>query len=81
MTTITTSLPEQLVQQLDVYAKKLQMPKNKFIEKALSTYLDHLKKAEYVRSYKMAGAEADIMKVAEEGMKDYLDQMIEAETK
>ncbi len=64
--TITTSLPDALVAQLSEYSKKMNLPKNKFIETALRLYLDHLKKAEYARSYQMAGQDQDVMMVAEE---------------
>lgn len=33
MATITTSLPDELIQKLSDYAKNLDMPKNKLIEK------------------------------------------------
>ena len=36
MTIFTSSLPEPLLKQLDVVAKKLNLPKNKLIEKSLS---------------------------------------------
>ena len=36
---------------LDEYARKLEIPKNKLIEKALRLYLDHLKRVAYVKSY------------------------------
>lgn len=79
--TITTSLPDTLVIQLSEYAERMNTPKNKFIEKALRLYLDHLKKAEYARSYKMAGEDQDIMMVAEEDMATYLNQIIDTELK
>jgi len=79
--TITTSLPEALVAQLSEYAQKMNVPKNKFIEKALRLYLDHLKKAEYAKSYGTAGQDTDLMMVAEEGMQGYLDQIIDTEQK
>jgi len=74
MATITTTLPDSLLSGLADYSKTLKMPKNKFIEKALSLYLDHLKKAEYANSYARAGKDDEIMAIAEEGMQDYLDQ-------
>ena len=51
------------------------MPKNKLIEKALRIYLDQLNRAEYVKSYKQAAKDDDIMAIAEEGMEDYLQQL------
>ena len=52
MTTFTSTLPDSLLQLLDKKAKELAMPKNKIIEKALSIYLEHLNKADYIKSFK-----------------------------
>ena len=75
MTIFTSSLPESLLKQLDERARQLSMPKNKIIEKALTLYLDHLKKAEYAKSYKSAADDEDILLVAEEGMIEYLSSI------
>ncbi|MBN7813303.1 ribbon-helix-helix domain-containing protein [Algoriphagus sp. H41] len=75
MATFTSSLPDDLLQRLADYAQKLSLPKNKLIENALNLYLDHLKRAEYVKSYRVAGEDEDILMVAEEGMATYLKQI------
>ncbi len=75
MSTFTSTLPDALLKQLDSYAKSLKLPKNKIIEKALTLYLDQLKRAEYIQSYKQAGQDVDIMAVAEEGIEDYFKQL------
>jgi predicted transcriptional regulator len=75
MTTFTSTLPEELLRKLNEMAGKLTMPKNKIIEKALQIYLDQLTRAEYVKSYKQAGDDANILDIAEEGMEDYLKQL------
>lgn len=75
MATFTSSLPDQLLNRLQEAANKLSVPKNKLIEKALDVYLDQLKRAEYVASYKQAGADQEIMSIAEEGMTEYLKQV------
>jgi predicted transcriptional regulator len=77
MTTFTSSLPEELLKRLNEKAEKLAVPKNKIIEKALNIYLDQLNRAEYIKSYKKAGSDAEIMEIAEEGMADYLKQLDE----
>lgn len=41
------------------------MPKNKLIEAALSLYLDHLKRAEYIKSYRQADHDSDMIMLAE----------------
>lgn len=75
MATFTTTLPDDLLQRLADYAKKLSLPKNKLMENALNLYLDHLKRAEYVKSYRQASLDEDILMVAEEGMDTYLKQI------
>ena len=77
MTTFTSTLPEDLLKLLKEKADKLSIPMNKLIEKALRIYLDQLNRAEYVKSYKDAARDQDIMAIAEEGMEDYLKQLPE----
>jgi len=71
MSTFTSSLPYGLLTRLDSTAKKLNVPKNKLIERALEIYLDQLNRAEYVKSYKLAAQDDEIMAIAEEGMAAY----------
>jgi predicted transcriptional regulator len=75
MATFTSTLSDNLLEQLAEKAKALSVPKNKLIENALRLYLDHLEKVEYIKSYKMAAEDKDIMLIAEEGMEDYLRQL------
>ncbi len=75
MATFTSSLPDEILQRLSEKAKKLSLPKNKIIERALSIYLDQLNRAEYIQSYKQAANDDDILTIAEEGMEDYLQQL------
>jgi hypothetical protein len=77
MTTFTSTLPDDLLQKLAEKARQLKVPKNKLMESALRLYLDHLTRAEYIRSYKQMNEDVDLMKVAEEGMDDYLRQLDE----
>jgi predicted transcriptional regulator len=77
MTTFTSTLPDDLILLLNEKANKLSMPKNKLIERALRIYLDHLNRAEYIRSYKELDNDPDILGMAEEGMDDYLKQLEE----
>lgn len=77
MSTFTSTLPDKLLEQLAIQAQKLSMPKNKIIEKALEIYLDQLNRAEYLQSYKQMSNDPDFLKVAEEGMIDYLNQIEE----
>jgi len=75
MTTFTSTLPEDLIKLLKEKADKFSVPMNKIIERALRIYLDQLNRAEYVKSYKKAADDQDIMNIAEEGMEDYMIQL------
>ena len=75
MATFTSSLPDSLLDQLAVMAAQYKIPKNKLIENALTVYLDQLNRAEYVKSYRQAGKDDDVMQVAEEGMTYYLQDL------
>lgn len=75
MTTFTSSLPDELLARLNEMAKNLAMPKNKIIEIALNIYLDQLNRAEYVKSYKEAADDVNILDLAEEGMEEYFKQL------
>lgn len=78
MTTFTSTLPDDLMKNLNEMAGKLSIPKNKIIEKALQIYLDHLIRAEYIKSYKLASEDESIVEIAEEGMVDYFKQLEES---
>lgn len=75
MATFTSTLPDEVLGRLNEMAQKLSMPKNKIIEKALQIYLDQLNRAEYIKSYKQAGQDENLLDIAEEGMEDYLKQL------
>ena len=75
MATFTSSLPDKLLELLSKEAKNLKMPKNRIIEKALSIYLQELKKARYAESFRRASKDKDVMAIAEEGMADYFEML------
>ncbi len=75
MTTFTSTLPEDLLKELTDAAKNLNLPKNKLIEKALRLYLEQINKAAYIKSYREMGEDADVLKMAEEGMAEYAKQL------
>ena len=72
MTTFTSTLPDDLLEMLNLKAKELHLPKNKLIEKALRIYLDQLNKSAYIKSYKRLSEDVDILQIAEEGMAEYM---------
>jgi hypothetical protein len=75
MATFTSTLPDKLLKLLSEKATALALPKNKIIENALKLYLEHLDKAEYIKSYQEASKDKDVLTIAEEGMEDYLNQL------
>ena len=77
MTTFTSTLPDDLLEMLNLKAKELHLPKNKLIEKALRIYLDQLNKSAYIKSYKQLAQDEDILKIAEEGMAEYMNDIEE----
>lgn len=81
MATFTSSLPDHLLERLSNLAKELKLPKNRLMEKALELYLEQLEKASYIKSYKQAASDDDILMVAEEGLQDYFNQVNAIETK
>lgn len=75
MATFTSSLPDELLEDLAKEAKDLKMPKNKLIEKALTLYLRELKKTRYAKSFRRASKNEEMMAIAEEGMADYFEML------
>jgi hypothetical protein len=68
----TSSLPADLLAKVEEYAEKFQVPKNRIIENSLRAYFESLKKAEYIRSFKSAAGEKELIDMSEEGLEDYL---------
>jgi len=60
---------------------KLNIPKNKIIKSALSKYIDEIERQVYIYSYKQLADDPDIVNMAEEGMEDYIRQLIEIDEK
>lgn len=71
-TTFTSSIDNGIMKKLRDYSDKYKLPKNKIIENALSSYFDELKHAEYVRSFRRAKNDPEMLTMAEEGIEDYL---------
>ena len=80
MATFTSSLPDELLENLSKMAKELKMPKNKILEKALQIYLEQLDRAAFLKSYKKMANDPDMLLMAEEGMADYFKQLEDLES-
>lgn len=77
MAVYTSTLPDDLFERLKQKAKELSLPRNKLIEKALAIYLDQLNRAEYIKSFRQMQKDSDVLRMAEEGMAEYLSQLEE----
>ena len=75
ITTFTSTLPDELLKKLNEMAARLKVPIDKIIESAIQTYLDQLKFDEYIKSFKSAAEDNQIVQLAEEGMEDYAQQL------
>ena len=81
MATYTSTLPDKLLEELNKASKNLKMPKNRIIEKAVEIYLEQLDKAAYKNSFKRAAKDEEMMAMAEEGMADYFQMLLDHENK
>ena len=68
----TSSLPADLLEMLEHYAVRFKVPKNRIIENSLKAYFENLKRAEYIRSFRKAAGDSEIIDMAEDGLEDYL---------
>ncbi len=66
----TSSLPSDLLAQVEEYAERFKVSTNKIIEQSLLAYFENLKKAEYIRSFRRAADDVEIVNMAEEGLED-----------
>ncbi len=69
--TYTSTLPNNLLQELEKFALKFKTTKKSLIEKAVTNYLEELKRLEYVNSFKRANEDKDMLLIAEEGIAEY----------
>lgn len=68
----TSTLPADVLEVLEAYSVRFKVPKNRIIERSLRDYFERLKRAEYIRSFRMAAADSEATDMAEEGLEDYL---------
>jgi predicted transcriptional regulator len=72
MANYTYSLPDDMLTKLNELAQTLKVPKNKIIEHALKTYLTEVERQLYIRSFKQLAGDEDVLKIAEEGVGDFV---------
>ncbi len=71
----TSSLPLELKEELEEYATRHKISKNKIIEKALKKYLEEDRKKLYADSFKKANNDPEMISMADWGLEDYRQQL------
>ena len=71
----TSTLPANLLQWLDKYAKEKKISKNALIEKALLKMKYEEERDAFREGFKRAAQDPEMLLMAEEGLDDYLDQL------
>jgi hypothetical protein len=71
--TYTSTLPDDLITQVNEYAEKFKVSKNKIIEEALKGYFFEQKRKEYEESWEKLAGDPEIEEMAEMGMDDYAE--------
>lgn len=74
-TTYSSTLPFELMEQVNEYARKLNIPKNQLIERSIRHYLRKIKQAEYIQSFQRAAKDEEQMELAEAGLEEFLEQV------
>ncbi|MCB0583402.1 MAG: ribbon-helix-helix protein, CopG family [Phaeodactylibacter sp.] len=74
-TTYSSTLPNELIEQLNEYARKLNIPKNQLIERSIRHYIQKIKQAEYIQSFQRAAQDEEQTELAEAGLEEFLEQV------
>ena len=75
----TSTLPMELKEDLEVYATRHKVSKNKVIEKALKNFLMEERKKLYAETFKKANNDPEMIAMADWGLDDYLKQLKQLE--
>ena len=73
--TYTSTLPEDILSQVNDYVEQYNIPKNQVIEEALRMFLMEQDKKTFAEGFKRLAKDPEMMQLAEMGMGEYLDQM------
>ena len=77
--TYTSTLPSVVMEEVVEYAKKKKISKNKVIEIAVKKLMEEEIKEELRRTFTLASNDKELLKMAEWGLGDYLEQLKEME--
>jgi len=73
--TFTTTISPALMLWLNEYSKEKKITKRLVIEQALKIYKNNIMKKELEESFKRASQDEEIIKMSEENMDDYTEQL------
>jgi len=79
MSNLTNHLPNDLLDRLETKSKEIQIPVQKIVENAINIYIEQLERIEYMQSYQLASQDQNTIEIAEEGMRDYMNQIAESD--
>ena len=72
MANFTSSLPEATLKRLENESKRLKIPKNRIIDKALIFYLEKLERDRYIIAFKNLESDSEMTDLANEGLDEYV---------
>jgi len=75
MTTFTSSLPQEVLDELNRVSTERNQPKNKILEESLKMYFEELEKQKWKSQLKALADDPEMIAIAEEGMGDYYKQL------
>jgi len=77
--TFTNNMSIDLMQWMEKYSAKEKLTRRAVIEVALTEFREKVRRKEYAESFKRASSDPEMKIMAEEGLGDYLKQLIRLE--
>lgn len=77
--TFTNNMSPDLMQWMEKYSAQKKLTKRAVMEAALTEFREGLRRADYAESFKRASSDPEMKSMAEEGLGDYLKQLIHLE--
>ena len=75
MQPFTSSLPTQILEELNTLSQRLNVPKNQIILEALTKYFNELERKAFEASFERVAQDSEMSEIAETGLSDYIDQL------
>ena len=77
--TFTNNMSSDLMAWLEKYSLSRNLTRRAILEKALTEFRKSVRRKEYAESFKRASLDPEMKSMAEEGLGDYLQQLIHFE--